>query len=309
MPPMKLILALLFASYVSCVEESSQEWTGLYINGRQYPSVEEIQNMSVAELVKLRPTECRYLEKDNFQLLFSQLPDVRKLHPNSLSEEEFIDGWVELWISAGLGPDCKKLHSAIFNHLQALGVSENIKTKIRFRHDFINDTIKGQKYREKKRQSADPVEVVKRERKLQLHAQYAKERRKGIRGIQVGSDKFEAMLKSEGVATELPAEELEKATRHLRDIVGGVQTTSMNLRYYLLCRDKKENGIEEAMLARRLYNHKILRKAVNAKQKERDRARRVRERSSRIDSAEAVNHSNTASSSAKLIRQCAWWTA
>lgn len=310
--PFYLIALLLSLGAISCVdvpgtsrEQMYERWTGLKTNGRQYPSVSEAQNIPLGDLVNIRPAELYGPEKENFELLFSQHPDVSKLKLDRMTEEEFIDAWTDLWIVSAdkAEPRCKKLHSTIMTHLADMDVSSKIMTFIRCRVNDRRNTIKTMKAKERRRLSKNPVEVKRRELELRTQVQYNRERRKGLRGIHKGAALFEKMLDAKGIDKTLPATELERATRHLRDALSSVQVTSTNLRCYLQCRNKKEQGIKECMINRRVFNHNISRKLINARQREKYKAKKGSQRRD----GQVAGPSGPSSSSAELLRQANWW--
>lgn len=304
------ILALSTA-FVLCadINERARSWSGQCFGTRQYPSIEELKSIPLRELLETRPSKIAGAEKSHFEDLFARHGDVSDLMPEVYpNHDDFVQKWVDLWGATNMGPKAKRLHHAIVSHLQnKLGISEDGIKEIKQRHDCAQAVIGALKSRHKRRTSTNPIDMAQRIREIELQRRYSQERRAGTRGTTYGFTLFMEMLNANHIPTDLPAVELETATRRLRDALGDVQRTTLHFRQYLTCRNKKEAEIKTAMLNRRAYNYGLLREKVNEKQKAVDKIRRSRRKPKESGQNQHKAQDERQSDQARLLGQSRWW--
>lgn len=291
-------------------------------NMHQYPTLEEASAMDLRDVVNLRRGRVHGPEKQYYEHLFASHPCVVEIASLDPASEEYIQSWIDLWARYGSDdPKCKKLCYSIMDYLSNdRSVPAEVREEIYHRRQKIVNAACQRRKREKTRLSEDPKDIQKRKEELARFANYRQEK-KGYNDQElreISAARFRDLLISERIALDLPAQQLEEATRHLRDVLGGTQLTTTSLRNYLLCRKNSymhKQSIDRAVHARRILNNRITKQISNEKRRAREKeARRSRISNAKAESREQADErgQKTASrrdaqSLSRLLAVSDWW--
>lgn len=243
-------------------------YTGETFQGRQYPTVAELQHMSLRDLASLRPRDLQGPEKHHYGLLFAKHQQVKDLNASKMTTDAFIDAWVDLWINHNVNSASKQLPNAIKEHLKndkfvTKDVYDEIIARARQRRN--RDSENRRRLKAKDVQSIDDlIRDIPKEAKKQ-----------GFKYIKENALRFQKMLYENNIKVGLRAEDIEEGSRHLRQTLGSAQRTTIALRHFLQWRDSDEvEGIHRAMRNRKEFNRSQSKAINNRQQKGKTSSRR-----------------------------------
>lgn len=293
-----------YASDGGLIEAASHQskrrvWSGRQFRDIQYPSERELSELPLRELLQLRPTKIEGAEQAHFAHLFAKHPSITRLDPSD--RDNFIKGWVKLWITQREGPHSKKLPNAIKAHLDRdKSVDAQLFNDILGQYRKAKDSIAQQKHREKNKGIDDPVKLAKwRAYEANRRKSYPPNARLCRR--QQSADRFRSLLTSHEIPVDLPAEDIEILSRDFREAIGGAQRTSLALRHFLLLRPEVETDrirIDRVLVDRKLYNARLSWEAVNEK---------VKLRKTRKKKHQTADDQTTLPNEHVLIAASSWW--
>lgn len=245
----------------------SRGWTGLVFNGVRFPNEAELSSTPLRDLVQLRPPKRGNAKAEkHFAKLFSRHPLVKDISLDTMTEEEYIRHWLDIWDKESAGPSSQKLPRSILSHLERERVDPRIVSEIKRRHFLLADRGVHSRMRDRRRKTTDEIEVAKRQRDLERRKKYNRENRIAQSYghlTQRNADEFKALLIQESIPFDMAATEIEERTRHLADVLGGSQHTTVCLRSFLQRRDPNDVNLNLAVDNRKEFNFSRTRQKWN----------------------------------------------